>query len=311
VLWHATIDAMSARELDEIADELYGLHPEAFAAARDEQVRTARAEGRPSLARELSRLRRPTQSAWLINLLWRDQREVMEQFLQLAGALSQAQAEASGSELHRLTALRRELEAALIRTARGLAHKARANVSASMEREAQETLSAALARPEVADEVRTGRLVKPASYAGFGTLTTPFAPPATGRPEAADAGDHVRTAPSRLPTSDERDARAAQQARERRAAAERGVQEARAALKLAADVLADEGRAADAAQRQHAKLGQQVEQVEAQLRELQQQVAAAAHAAAAAAGRKEQAEKAHATAQRTLDQAEKEFKERT
>src|SRR5437879_7824629 len=144
-------------ELEEIADRLYALRPEEFAAARDEEIRTARADKKQSLARELGKLRRPTQSAWLINLLWRDQREVVQQFLRLGGELSRAQAESSGPELHRLTALRRELEAALIRAARGLAHEAGVNVSASMEREAQETLSAALARPEVADEVRTGR----------------------------------------------------------------------------------------------------------------------------------------------------------
>src|ERR1700687_4600954 len=119
------------RELDEIAGELYALRPDAFADARDDQVRKARADGRQPLARELARLRRPTQSAWLVNLLWRDQREVMEQFLQLGQELSRAQAEASGPELHRLTAQRRELAAALIRVARSLAEKAGVNVSAS------------------------------------------------------------------------------------------------------------------------------------------------------------------------------------
>src|SRR6266702_4217684 len=96
--------AEDVRALDNIAGELYGLQPDAFAAARDEQVRTARADGRPSLARELSRLRRPTQSAWLINLLWRDQREVMEQLFQLADELGRAQAQSSGRELQTLTA---------------------------------------------------------------------------------------------------------------------------------------------------------------------------------------------------------------
>ena len=61
------------RSLDEIADELYALRPDAFAEARDEEVRKARADGRQPVARELAKLRRPTLSAWLINLLWRDQ----------------------------------------------------------------------------------------------------------------------------------------------------------------------------------------------------------------------------------------------
>jgi hypothetical protein len=144
--------------------------PEEFTSARDAAIKAARAEKNANLARELGKLRKPTQSAWLINLLWRDQREVMEQMLQLGEELSHAQASASGPALQRLTSQRRELEAALLRRARELAQKADVTVNPQMEREAQETLAAALARPEVADEVRSGRLVKPASYAGFGEL---------------------------------------------------------------------------------------------------------------------------------------------
>ncbi len=300
-----------APELDEIAAELYGLHPDAFAPARDEQVRRARGEGRQPLARELSRLRRPTQSAWLINLLWREQREVMEQFLQLGEELSRAQAEASGPELHRLSALRRELEAALIRTARGLAQKAGSNVSASMEREAQETLSAALAQPEVAAEVRTGRLVKPAAYAGFGTLM-PSVPAASAQQPARDDRKPTTSASkatSARGTLDAREARVAQRARERREAAERGVEEARAALEASARALATERDAAQAAQQRHETLGQQVEQLEQQLRELKDHLSAAQTDAAAAARQTHQAEKIHETALRALARAEQELRE--
>src|SRR5207302_3534892 len=169
-------------DFDAIADELYALPPGDFAAARDEYVRKARAEGRQALARELAQLRRPTLSAWLINLLWRDQRDVMEQLFELADALRRAQAQAAGGELRTLTAQRRELEAALLRRASELADEHGVKLTDTVAREAQETLSAALASPEVAGEVRTGRLVKPASYAGFGVL--PAARTAAGPPPA-------------------------------------------------------------------------------------------------------------------------------
>ncbi len=94
-------------EFERIADELYAARPDDFASARDEQVRKARADGRPELARELNKLRKPTQSAWLVNLLWRDQRDVMQQLFELAAELSRAQAGASGEELCSLTAQRR------------------------------------------------------------------------------------------------------------------------------------------------------------------------------------------------------------
>jgi hypothetical protein len=237
------MNAVSDPELEHIADELYALRPDDFAAARDEQVRKARADGKPPLARELARLRKPMQSAWLINLLWRDQHDVMEQLFQLADELSQAQAQAAGPALQSLTTQRRQLEATLLRHARGLADKAGVTVSAAMEREAQETLSAALAVPEVANELRTGRLVKPAAYAGFGTL------PAAGMHKpASDAEASVPPTPAPV------DLRAVQRARERREAAERQVAEARAAV--------------EAAHQHH-------EALEQQLRQLKTQVAAA------------------------------------
>src|SRR5437899_4834323 len=120
-------------EFEEIADQLYALRPEDFAAARDEQVRKARADKKQPLARELSRLRRPTQSAWLVNLLWRDQRDSVNKLLGLADNLSQAQSAGSVAELHSLTAQRRELESRLIRRAHNLAKNAGINVTANME----------------------------------------------------------------------------------------------------------------------------------------------------------------------------------
>src|SRR5205814_7116496 len=81
--------------LDQIAADLYATRPDKFVAARDEQVKQARADGQQSLARELSQLARPTQSAWLVNLLWRDQRNVLDQLMELGDQLRRAQADAS------------------------------------------------------------------------------------------------------------------------------------------------------------------------------------------------------------------------
>src|SRR5262245_31498346 len=55
-------------DFDRIADELYAGRPDAFAAARDAAIKQARADKDTTLAKELGALRRPTQSAWLINL---------------------------------------------------------------------------------------------------------------------------------------------------------------------------------------------------------------------------------------------------
>ena len=279
------------RQVDEIADELYAVRPDAFAAARDEQVRKARAQGNTALAKELARLRRPTISAWLINMLWRDQREVLEQLFELADSLTRAQAEAAGDELRQLMTVRRQLELTLIRRAHTLADEAGVKVTDTVEREAQETLAAALAQPEVADEVRTGRLVKPASYAGFGSLAVgPRAVPAkpAGEPKQAEVVD----------------LQAAQRARERREAAERRLEEARAAAEAAADEVRQREEAADSARQEQERLEAELDALRQRLQAVQQDLTTAEHAARTAAQARDQAQKAHQSAVLAVTRAE-------
>ena len=83
-------------QIDEVAERLYALKPDEFSAARDAEVRDARQAGNRDLAREIGQLRKPTMSAWLINLLWRDQHDVMEQLFELSRELGRAQAQAAG-----------------------------------------------------------------------------------------------------------------------------------------------------------------------------------------------------------------------
>ena len=279
------------RQMNEIADELYAVRPDEFAAARDEQVRKARADGLQALAKELAKLRRPTISAWLVNLLWRDQREVLEQLFELADSMSRAQAEAAGEELRQLMTVRRQLELSLLRRAHDLAREAGVNVTDTVEREAQETLAAALAQPDVADEVRSGRLVKPASYAGFGSLAVgPRAAPA--RPSAEPKKAEVV------------DLQAAQRARERRETAERRLQEARAAAEAAGATLGEREEAAEAARQRSEQLADEVEAARQRLQRLQQEVAGAEHEARAAAQARDQAQKAHQAATLAVARAE-------
>ena len=314
--------------LDAIADELYALHPDVFAAARDEQVRQARARKEAALAKELAALRRPTLSAWVVNRLWRAEREAVEGLFGIAEGLARAQAQGSGQALRELTARRREAEAALMRRAQALAEEAGVKVTPTIAREAQDTLAAALARPEVAAEIRAGRLVKPATYAGFGELMVampPAAPrerpraaapppkpdarnrPASApavRPRAAPTAAEPRPAPT-TPKADDRAETAAQRvAAERRALAERRVELARATLETAVASLAEEARAAEEAERRHRELRQQAEQLRERVREIEREASAAVGTAKAAALRRAQAEKAHEAAVRALERAE-------
>jgi hypothetical protein len=294
------------QELESIADELYGMRPDDFSGARDERIRQARADGRKTLATALGKLRKPTQSAWLVNLLWRDQREVIEQLFELAAEMSRAQAEVSGDALRQLTAQRRQIESALLRRAEALAREAGVDVSASTAREAQETLAAALAQPEVADEVRTGRLVKPAAYAGFGTFVAP-APPRPAAPAAKPSAKAAEKADEDEPTN-VIELQAAQRARERREEAQRQVDAAQAAVDAAAEALAEQQRLTDAAEKEHTEAIQRVEDVQARLRELERQAATVEHAARQAAQRRDQAAREHGAAVHDLTQAQQHLK---
>src|SRR5215210_3280915 len=104
------------RELDDIVRGLYVLPPADFVAARNELVRQARAAGSREIAERLQRLRRPTRSAWLVNLLARDS-AAMQRLSTLGRELRDAQTELAHAELRSLAEQRRRLIADLLNRA--------------------------------------------------------------------------------------------------------------------------------------------------------------------------------------------------
>ncbi len=145
------------------ADALYALAPEDFTAARDAAARQARADGDRAAATALKALRRPSVSAWLVNRLATDHRNRLEELLALGPALAEAQSAGHPDELRALGRQRRMLVEAVADTAL----KRRVS-TAAVRSEVVATLEAALADPASADAVRSGRLVRALSYAGFG-----------------------------------------------------------------------------------------------------------------------------------------------
>ncbi|GAB3426226.1 hypothetical protein [Flindersiella endophytica] len=177
-------------QVEEIADELYALVPREFTAARDERVRAARAEGDRALATALGKLRRPSQSAWLVNLLSRRERERVEELLELAEDFRSAHQHADAAQLRELSTRRQRLMSALIRDARRLAAEVEVNPNADAVREVESTLEAGLADPAIAERIREARLTEPASYSGFELGITPMFPaPATAAPDGGGAED--------------------------------------------------------------------------------------------------------------------------
>lgn len=160
--------------LDEVAAELYALPPEEFTAARGEAVAAARKSGDRELAGRIGGLRRPTVGAWLVNLLAHQRPDLIGELLALGEQMRSAQRNLRGDELRELSTQRRGMVSALARESRALAVAAGRGVRAVLPLgEVENTLTAALADPEVAEDVRLGRLVKPIEYAGFGEQPRP------------------------------------------------------------------------------------------------------------------------------------------
>lgn len=272
--------------VDDAADELYGVAPDAFVPRRDELAAAARQAGDRDRARAIAALRRPTQSAWLVNLLVRRERAPLEQLLDLGEALRDAQQHLSGDALRELSAQRTGVVSALVRRAGQLAREAGARTSSAALGEVQATLEAALAQPEVAAQVRAGRLVRPVEYAGF--CAAPDAP--------AAAGGSIRTVDKALAEAE------AEQDRQREAA-RRALAEAEAERDRQR-VLAQERAGEQAALDERLRdMNAQLRDLNEEVRDLERRLAEARLAGRAALARESAADEAVTQARQALERA--------
>src|SRR5690606_1858793 len=179
---------------EQVARELYVVPPRRFVERRDAAAARARAACDPQLARALARPRRPSVDACLVNLLAHHRPDLVSELSDLAEALQDAQRKLHGGTLRDLTAQRRKVVSALVRTAESLAREADPDGRAALPlAEVEATLGAALADPQVAAEVRAGRLERSVSYTGFGAPATAAGGPADRhRGTTATAPDRER-----------------------------------------------------------------------------------------------------------------------
>ncbi|NJP32748.1 hypothetical protein [Micromonospora thermarum] len=200
----------------ELVRQLYRTPPDRFVAARDAAVAEARRAGDARTAREIARLRRPTVAAWLVNLLALERPELVADLGQLAESLRAAQRELRGAKLRELSTQRRAVVGALLGEVRKLAAGVEGAPSAGKLplAEVEATLNAALSDTEVAEQVRSGRLLRAATYAGFGEVPRPQLRLVTG------GGEEEIAEPPPRPRGADRSAIRAEQA-ERAARAER------------------------------------------------------------------------------------------
>lgn len=278
---------------EDLVRRLYEAPPDSFVAVRTEAVAAARAAGDRDTARQIAALRKPTVAAWLVNLLALRRPELVDELVELAALLREAQRNLRGEQLRELSTQRRQAVTALVDQARRLAGESEPGLgrAALPLGDVEATLTAALADADVAEQVRTGRLIRTVTVSGFGEVPRPRLRLLTGGDEGAandDEEDEVeevraepprpaRTArdggpPARTPQEDRVAAARERAAAERRAAARRAVErELRAAQQSAerADAAAEE--AADA---EHAS-ARNVAELDAALADLERRRAAA------------------------------------
>lgn len=234
-------------DLDTAADELYAVTPDDFTERRQQLVAEARKEGNREVATQIGKLRRPTRSAWLINLLSRDGGDNIDALFELGVALQQAQQRMAGDELRQLSAERRKTVDAMARRAVELGRQQGYDAPDGALQEVGQTLQTALGDPEIADLVRAGRLTQAVTYGGFGSTDLAAALGAslsTKAPSRPEKQAEPQQPPPKRDAKQRREAeKAAVEARERateaRLAAEAGEDEAEAATQRADD-LADQ-----------------------------------------------------------------------
>lgn len=149
------------------ADELYGLPAAEFTGARDA---AAKAAGDRALTTRIKALRKPTASAWAVNLLVRRATDQIDQVLAVAESLRAAAEAMDGEELRALTRQRRQLTAALATSARSLAREQGVALSTATTEQVEGMLTAAMLDPVAARVVRSGLVVTAFSSTGLEDL---------------------------------------------------------------------------------------------------------------------------------------------
>lgn len=273
----------------EILDELYGLAPHEFVAARDARAKDLRSSGDKATAAAVKKLPRPSAAAWAVNGLVRRDPVRVHEVLELGEDLRRAQAALDGARLRELSRRRHAVVAAAVGAAVDLARDAGRPLGDAVSRQVEETLQAAVLDPDAAARVTEGRLAESLVPAGFGlaVASDQDEPPTAAAPADVDADEDADTEAVRAVVESAR----------RRAA------QARVAADRARHDLADVDRHLDAALDAHREAEERVRRLRKDLREAEQDVSATERAAESAARAKDEAARVADRAARASDAA--------
>ncbi|MDX6740335.1 hypothetical protein [Actinocorallia sp. A-T 12471] len=152
--------------LDEAVEELYRGAPGDFVQTRRRLAEAAKAAGDAATAQQIKALRRPTVSAWAVNLLVRERPPLAREVLAFGERLREAWE--NGEDTAELDRARTPLIDRATRAAAALVEETGRPLGDQARQEVAETLYAAVSDADVAAEVASGRLTHPRAYVGFG-----------------------------------------------------------------------------------------------------------------------------------------------
>lgn len=277
-------------DLADIASELYAQPLDAFTAARNERAKNLDDK---ALAKDVRALRKPSASAWVLNMMTAHRGDQLREALTLGAAMREAQEQLDRSELKKLGAQRQQLISALVKDGVALAGELGHPASPATALEVEQTLKAAMADAGAAAAVSTGRLVRALEASGWeavdlaGAVGGPFD---SGGPAAGPSTDGDSEA--------EPEADPAAEARADLEDAEDRSEEASTALKRARERVEQLDRDREA-------LALQVRDLRKRIRALEQDIDAIDDDADDAARERTEAERTAKEAAREVDRARK------
>lgn len=152
------------------AASLYAVPLGEFVASRKALAATAKADGDAAAAKEILALRKPTVTAWAMNLTSREATEVLADLVGLGSRMRAAQSRLDAGTLRSVRGERDASVAAYVDRVAEVAEAAGAALSASGRDEVRASAVAALADETAAEALASGQLTRALSYSGFGEV---------------------------------------------------------------------------------------------------------------------------------------------
>lgn len=153
-------------DLDEAVTRLYASDLADFVATRTRLATEADRED----ARAIKALRKPTVTAWLLNLLARREPDLVGEVGALGGRMRAAQAKGDAQALRESRPERDDLVRRVVDAVRAVAQTEDRALTPAAEDEVRASLVAALADADGQAALASGMLVRPLSYSGFGEV---------------------------------------------------------------------------------------------------------------------------------------------